>query len=215
MLPMLVHAWMHICSVSLSMHASSTSLSVRALSLLYSASHADMQGPGPDQSRQYISALAILFVAIFIGVPIWWKTTEVYRCPLPYKEISELAHQQVNVMAAVPNAIYQVCWEHLSSFSSSSSCTWPLTFSRCLHRLCSRSLLLLWVRERDSCWRGLWPRCSKNSMETQQQVQIGLSSSLSFHWLFHGMSWPSLSLSLSLQLCQETLRSKFALMSSC
>ena len=100
---------MHICSVSLSMHASSTSLSVCVLSLLYSVSHADMQGPGPDQSRQYISALAILFVAIFIGVPIWWKTTEVYRCPLPYKEISELAHQQVNVMVAVPNVIYQVC----------------------------------------------------------------------------------------------------------
>lgn len=116
---------MHICSVSLSVHANSISeharflnlfeharflnLSERALSLLYSASHADMQGPGPDQSRQYISALAILFVAIFIGLPIWWKTTEVYRCPLPYKEISELAHQQVNVMAAVPNAIYQVC----------------------------------------------------------------------------------------------------------
>ena len=106
---------------SLSMHDSSINLSERALSLLYSASHADMQGPGPDQSRQYISALAILFVAIFIGVPIWWKTTEVYRCPLPYKEISELAHQQVNVMAAVPNAIYQVCEEHFSSSSSSSS----------------------------------------------------------------------------------------------
>ena len=94
---------------SLSMHDSSINLSERALSLLYSASHADMQGPGPDQSRQYISALAILFVAIFIGLPIWWKTTEVYRCPLPYKEISELAYQQVNVMVAVPIAIYQVC----------------------------------------------------------------------------------------------------------
>lgn len=107
---------MHICSVSLSMHANSISEhaqflnpSENALSLQYSASHADMQGPGPDQSRQYISALAILFVAIFIGLPIWWKTTEVYRCPLPYKEINELAHQQVNVIAAVPNAIYQVC----------------------------------------------------------------------------------------------------------
>ena len=90
-------------------HACFLNLFECALSLLYSVSHADMQGPGPDQSRQYISALAILFVAIFIGLPIWWKTTEVYRCPLPYKEISELAHQQVNVMAAVPNAIYQVC----------------------------------------------------------------------------------------------------------
>ena len=54
---------------------------------------ADMQGP--DQSRQYISALAILFVAIFIGLPVWWKTTEVYRRPLPYKEIGELARHRV------------------------------------------------------------------------------------------------------------------------
>lgn len=48
-----------------------------------------------DKSRQYISALSILAVALFIGLPVWWKTTEVYRCPLPYKEINDLSYHQV------------------------------------------------------------------------------------------------------------------------
>jgi hypothetical protein len=48
-----------------------------------------------DKSRQYISALSILAVALFVGLPVWWKTTEVYRCPLPYKEINDLSGNQV------------------------------------------------------------------------------------------------------------------------
>lgn len=48
-----------------------------------------------DKSRQYISALSILAVSLFIGLPVWWKTTEVYRCPLPYKEINDLSVNQV------------------------------------------------------------------------------------------------------------------------
>lgn len=50
-----------------------------------------------DLSRQYISSLSILGVALFVGVPVWWKTTEVYRCPLPYKEIGELGNNHVSV----------------------------------------------------------------------------------------------------------------------
>ena len=37
-------------------------------------------------------------MAVFIGLPVWWKTTEVYRCPLPYKEINELAEHQVGLL---------------------------------------------------------------------------------------------------------------------
>ena len=47
-------------------------------------------------SRQYISALSILAVAVLVGVPVWWKTTEVYRCPLPYHDIMQLASQPVS-----------------------------------------------------------------------------------------------------------------------
>lgn len=49
----------------------------------------------PDSYKQYISSLAILFVSLFVGLPIWWKTTEVYRSPLPYEEIRHLAQEQV------------------------------------------------------------------------------------------------------------------------
>ncbi len=49
-----------------------------------------------DLSRQYISSLSILVVTLFIGVPIWWKTTEVYRCPLPYNEIEKLRNMHVS-----------------------------------------------------------------------------------------------------------------------
>lgn len=48
-----------------------------------------------EQWRQYVSALCVLCVAVFLGLPTWWRTTEVYRCPLPYREISQLASQQV------------------------------------------------------------------------------------------------------------------------
>jgi hypothetical protein len=49
-----------------------------------------------DHSRQYVSSLSILAVALFVGVPIWWKTTEVYRCTLPYSEIHELRDRHVS-----------------------------------------------------------------------------------------------------------------------
>lgn len=37
------------------------------------------------------AALGIGFVCIVIGIPLWWKTTEVYRVSLPYAEISDLS----------------------------------------------------------------------------------------------------------------------------
>jgi len=40
---------------------------------------------------QSYAALSIGLICLIIGVPIWWKTTEVYRVPLPYSEISALA----------------------------------------------------------------------------------------------------------------------------
>ncbi len=49
-----------------------------------------------EQWRQYVSALCVLFVAVFVGLPTWWRTTEVYRCSLPYQEIDQLARQQVS-----------------------------------------------------------------------------------------------------------------------
>ena len=53
------------------------------------------QGGGDEGKwRQYVSSLCVLVVAVFIGLPLWWKTTEVPRAPLPYAEIEALAEQQ-------------------------------------------------------------------------------------------------------------------------
>ena len=44
---------------------------------------------------QSYAALSVGFVCIVIGLPLWWKTTEVYRVQLPYADISSLADTQV------------------------------------------------------------------------------------------------------------------------
>ncbi|XP_065076365.1 GPI transamidase component PIG-S-like isoform X1 [Ochlerotatus camptorhynchus] len=43
-----------------------------------------------DDSIHFYATLAFVVVIIVIGVPMWWKTTEVYRVPLPYSEIESL-----------------------------------------------------------------------------------------------------------------------------
>ena len=45
------------------------------------------------------SAVSVAVVAIFLGVPLWWKTTEVYRAPLPYDSIANLSTLMVRVQA--------------------------------------------------------------------------------------------------------------------
>ena len=60
------------------------------------------EGVGEEREekwRQYVSSLSILCVAVLVGLPLWWKTTEVYRCPLPYSEIQSLALQQVYTLS--------------------------------------------------------------------------------------------------------------------
>uniref|UniRef100_A0A452RG27 GPI transamidase component PIG-S n=1 Tax=Ursus americanus TaxID=9643 RepID=A0A452RG27_URSAM len=41
------------------------------------------------------AALFFAAVAILLGLPLWWKTTETYRAPLPYSQISGLNALQV------------------------------------------------------------------------------------------------------------------------
>ena len=47
---------------------------------------------------QSYAALSVGFVCIVIGLPLWWKTTEVYRVQLPYSDISSLADTQVRLV---------------------------------------------------------------------------------------------------------------------
>ncbi|XP_076792335.1 GPI-anchor transamidase component PIGS isoform X1 [Arvicanthis niloticus] len=47
------------------------------------------------------AALFFAAVAILLGLPLWWKTTETYRAPLPYSEISGLNALQLRLMVPV------------------------------------------------------------------------------------------------------------------
>ena len=53
------------------------------------------------EQRKRLAALSVGAIAILVVFPLWWKTTEVYRAPLPYTEIEELSHQQVCVSVSV------------------------------------------------------------------------------------------------------------------
>lgn len=44
-----------------------------------------------SRSGQVTAAVCVSLVFICAGIPLWWKTTEVYRAELPYNEIQELA----------------------------------------------------------------------------------------------------------------------------
>lgn len=50
-----------------------------------------------EKLRGRNAALSIAAVVIFLGLPLWWKTTETYRAWLPYSQISELDSLQVSV----------------------------------------------------------------------------------------------------------------------
>nr|BAE20638.1 unnamed protein product [Mus musculus] len=47
------------------------------------------------------SALFFAAVAILLGLPLWWKTTETYRAPLPYSDISGLNALLLRLMVPV------------------------------------------------------------------------------------------------------------------
>jgi len=43
------------------------------------------------------AAIGVGFVCIVVGIPLWWKTTEVYRVSLPYSDIAELNNTKVSI----------------------------------------------------------------------------------------------------------------------
>ena len=49
-----------------------------------------------SQTKQKWALLSIICVFVFVGLPLWWKTTEVYRSPLPYNEIQLLQYHPVS-----------------------------------------------------------------------------------------------------------------------
>ncbi|XP_069082275.1 GPI transamidase component PIG-S isoform X3 [Pleurodeles waltl] len=53
-----------------------------------------------ETSRGKCAAHAIAVIAIVVGLPLWWKTTETYRASLPYSSINEL--DSLSLLLTVP-----------------------------------------------------------------------------------------------------------------
>jgi phosphatidylinositol glycan class S len=49
-----------------------------------------------DKKTQALAALSIGLICVVIGLPVWWKTTEVYRVHLPYSDIASLENLQAS-----------------------------------------------------------------------------------------------------------------------
>lgn len=52
-----------------------------------------------DKSIQHTAALSFGFICLIIGIPLWWKTTEVYRVNLPYSDIADLSNTKVTKLS--------------------------------------------------------------------------------------------------------------------
>lgn len=53
-----------------------------------------------DKYRMYASISFILLILV-LGLPMWWKTTEVYRVQLPYNEIARLTKVEITAKSTV------------------------------------------------------------------------------------------------------------------
>lgn len=49
-----------------------------------------------ERARGRRAALSFATIAVVLGLPLWWKTTETYRAALPYGDIEGLAQQPVS-----------------------------------------------------------------------------------------------------------------------
>lgn len=45
--------------------------------------------------------MSFILLIVVLGLPMWWKTTEVYRVPLPYKEIEGLTEVEIKATTTV------------------------------------------------------------------------------------------------------------------
>lgn len=61
------------------------------------------RGAGPvlsavsaERARGRRAALSFATIAVVLGLPLWWKTTETYRAALPYADIDGLGQQPVS-----------------------------------------------------------------------------------------------------------------------
>ncbi|XP_061171873.1 GPI transamidase component PIG-S-like [Saccostrea echinata] len=63
-----------------------------------------------DKSIQHIAAISFGVICIVIGIPLWWKTTEVYRVSLPYSEIAELSNSKFQFTVDIDVLNLETSW---------------------------------------------------------------------------------------------------------
>ena len=44
-----------------------------------------------EEDKTRFTIYAILVISVLIALPVWWRTTEIYRAELPYAAIEEWA----------------------------------------------------------------------------------------------------------------------------
>lgn len=47
------------------------------------------------------ASISFILLILVLGLPMWWKTTQVYRVELPYKEIESLTKVEITARSNV------------------------------------------------------------------------------------------------------------------
>lgn len=80
----------------------------------------------PSEKYRIYASISFVVVLIVIGLPLWWKTTAVYRVSLPYTKIKDLddldLYFTTNVtIATLDPSRGQALSKELSTFFKTSS----------------------------------------------------------------------------------------------
>lgn len=74
-----------------------------------------------------MSAAVYAFILLVIGIPLWWRMTEVQRHPLPYTQISQLGSMDIVIATDIfvytknPTETEHIIEQIRTTFNSSNS----------------------------------------------------------------------------------------------
>ena len=54
-----------------------------------------------DEKSKTYSTLSYAVVMLFVGLPVWWHTTDVERAPLPFDRIEEINQETVKQVVPI------------------------------------------------------------------------------------------------------------------
>lgn len=98
-----------------------------------------------------LSAAVYAFILLVIGIPLWWRMTEVQRHPLPYTQISLLGNMEIAIATNIfvytknPSETERIINEIHTTFNSSNSLDinkmYMVNLTKTYLQLCSISML--------------------------------------------------------------------------